>query len=499
MQFNSSLQILKEVNDTFDIGILRIAYPERNRNKTCITKDVFEKCKHTLYNCPIVANYDPAEDSIGGHDVEFMRDDDGALKLINITHPVGCVPESANIYWETIKGKQYLVTEVLLWKRQPAYSYIKKHGFVKHSMEIEVKQGKIVDGIYIITDFVFMALCLLGDSEEPCFEESALQVFTLDSIQREYIEMMNEVRQIYAAQSNKEDNAMKEKLALLEQFGLSQDKIDFDIESLDIEELQIKLAEFKSQNDDKQFSLNILEMLDEVSRLVSSEETCWDHDWEYEYPRYFLVEIQAEENEVIVCDAKDGHKIFGVPMIIDGDMISLDFDNKKRKKTKYIDFEDGSKDDLQPDWFMEYMQMAKEKYNLVNAELSDKQNDLEQMQQSFDVMKQEFEDTKYNLEQMYSQKRLEEIHQVFDMFDYSLGNVEEYMNLKAEADASAYTPEEIREKCFVILGKKELASFAKQAGSHKSSNDLVSFNLTQQADVNQEPYHGLYQKYGYVK
>lgn len=488
MQFSSSIHHLTKVNETFDIGLLRIAYPETNRNKTCITKDVFEKCKNTLYNCPIVANYDPDTKMIGGHDTEFLRNDDGTLKMINVTHPIGCVPESANIYWEQVGDKEYLVTDVLLWKRQPAYEYIKEHGITKHSMEIGVKQGQIIDGIYTISDFVFTALCLLGDNEEPCFEDSSLQVFALDNVQQEYMQMMEEVQQIYTAKNDKEDEMM-DKLALLEQFGFSQKELDFDINSLEFDELQAKLIEMKSQKDDKQFSLNVLEMVDEITLLVS-EEKLVDPFWEYEHPRYQLIEIQGEEQEVIVCDSKDNWKLFGVPMIINGDAIFLDFENKKRKKTKYVDFE--GEENSQSDWVMDYVsklnKFAQEKYDLASK-------DLKQVQKSLDEITEKYNVIKGDMEKIASQERKEKIRKVFETFDQSLEGVEEYEALKSQAEQIADTPDEIQKKCFILLGEKELASFNKKANSQKKPESLVSFSLLH-SNNEEEPYGGLYKKYG---
>ena len=123
LTFASSLTDLCEINPSFDTGILRVAYHGANQNKSSISKETFEKCLKTIYNCPIVCNYDRDTNTLGGHDVELIYTDDGDLKMVQLTQPVGVVPESAKTFWQTITEKngtehEYLCVEVILWKRQ---------------------------------------------------------------------------------------------------------------------------------------------------------------------------------------------------------------------------------------------------------------------------------------------------------------------------------------------------------------------------------------------
>ena len=80
LTFASSLMKLCEVNSSFDSGVLRIAYPGKNRNGSFISKQTFEKCIESIYNCPIVTNYDRDTDTLGGHDMDVVTDKDGNLK-----------------------------------------------------------------------------------------------------------------------------------------------------------------------------------------------------------------------------------------------------------------------------------------------------------------------------------------------------------------------------------------------------------------------------------
>lgn len=194
--FSSSLSNITSCNDSFDTGKMMIAYHGENHNRTFIDKETFERNAKTMYNVPVVANYIREDDTIGGHDMEIVRKD-GNLKLVNSTHPVGVVPESANYWWETVTEDdgaehEYLCADVLLWKRQEAYQTIKENGITAESMEIDIKSGHKDGGIYYIDDFQFLAFCLLGNCS-PCFESASVSVFSADGFADELRSMLAEV------------------------------------------------------------------------------------------------------------------------------------------------------------------------------------------------------------------------------------------------------------------------------------------------------------------
>ena len=150
LTYSSSLTNLCEVNSSFDAGVLRIAYHGKNQNKSYISKETFERCLKTIYNCPVVCNYDVEADTIGGHDMELVHSGDGSLRLINITEPIGVIPESAKVFWETVEEEngdlhEYLCAETLLWKRHPAFAKVKRDGITAQSMELTIKDGKSVE------------------------------------------------------------------------------------------------------------------------------------------------------------------------------------------------------------------------------------------------------------------------------------------------------------------------------------------------------------------
>ena len=195
MTFASSLTNLLEVNSSFDMGILKIAYPGLNRNNSFISKEDFIRNLKTIYNCPIVCHYDRETDSLGGHDMDVVSDDEGNLRLVNLTTPVGCIPESAKTWFAEVEDddgvtREYLFAEVLLWKRQEAYKKIKEDGVTAQSMEIQVTNGETIDGVYHIKDFEFTAFALIGVT--PCYEGASLEVFSKQDFKQQLSLMMQD-------------------------------------------------------------------------------------------------------------------------------------------------------------------------------------------------------------------------------------------------------------------------------------------------------------------
>ena len=214
MSFASSLTDLCEVNSSFDSGTLRICYTGKNRNQSFLAREDIERNLKTIYNCPIVVNYDIEDGTFGGHDMKVVKDGEGNVRIINATEPVGVIPESGRVWFEWADDEngtphEYLYADVLLWKRQAAYEKIKNDGVVRHSMEVAVKNGEIIDGVYHIHDFEFTAFALLGDDVEPCFESSALEIFSASSFKQSMSAMMQDLKDTYVgidAPDGAEDN-----------------------------------------------------------------------------------------------------------------------------------------------------------------------------------------------------------------------------------------------------------------------------------------------------
>jgi hypothetical protein len=85
-----SLYDIREINSSFAVGTLKVMYLGNNRNGSHFSKDAVEKALPSLRNVPIVCHWDDEAEEIGGHDIAVVADNDGALRIKNLTEPVAC-------------------------------------------------------------------------------------------------------------------------------------------------------------------------------------------------------------------------------------------------------------------------------------------------------------------------------------------------------------------------------------------------------------------------
>ena len=520
LTYSSALANLCEINSSFDSGILRVAYTNENRNGSFISKESYERCMDTIYNCPIVCNYNREDDSIGGHDIEFVTNDNGDMHIVNVTQPIGVVPESAKPYWEFVEEDdgtthEYLCVDVLLWKRQEAYKKIKKDGITSESMELTVKDGKFdkKSGLYVIKDFEFTAFCLLGDGVEPCFEQASLETFTHDEFKSQMAEMMAELRETFTlinSHNNEIDiyesinkdftkggnEKLEEKLALNnnldgaisasnatfsltdileEKFSnlnndvaedTNETEVEFSTDMPEEAEVQEDNAEQFSADDqcepdvantDTDFALNC-QITDEIWHELENGERV-ETMWGDE-PRYWLFDFDVEKFEIYVHDNTDWN-IYGFSYSMNGDHVVINWSSKKRMKIALVEYDEGESVPENNGAFSHF----EEKYQETVKELKQFKSDVEAKA---------------------AQVAREEVLAQFE----DLADVEAFEALRE--NAAMYDADTLEEKCFAIRGR--LGRVVKFSAEQKSTKILVD-TIKDQDD----PYGGIVQKYHAVK
>ena len=509
LTYASSLTDLCEINSSFDSGILRIAYTGDNRNGSSISKDVFEKCINTIYNCPVVCNYDRETDTLGGHDMEIVRSDDGTLKLVNLTQPVGVVPQTSKIYWESVEEddgtvNEYLCAEVLIWKRQEAYQKLKEDGITAQSMEITVKDGETINGVYCIKDFEFTAFALIG--VEPCYESASL-AFSKQDFKQEFSKMMLELKESLNAVnvSHETDNIHSKKYSmeggsnglnkqdLIEKYGIDISTLDFSIDDFTDEELEMKFKDIMESgktptNDDGDKFALTGNIVDEIIRVLSIEKI--QREWG-EVNQYCYVDCDFEAMEVYCWDKNDW-LLYGMPYKMDGDNIEIDFANKKRKKFVIADFDEGEQVSPVAQVFAEMETLLSEK-SASSADFEAKYTTATQTISEMDTELKELRQFKADIETTAAEDaRKSEISEIFSKFEDLVG-VEAFENFKADCDENCmkYNLEDIEEKCYAIRGRQGIkAKFDLSKKAPKLPIEVPS-NKTDQ------PYGGLFEEYGF--
>ena len=500
MTYASSLTDLSSLNTSFDRGVLRIAYTGENRNKSSISKQAFENCIKSMYNCPIVCNYDRETDTLGGHDMEVVRGGDGSLRVINSTTPVGVIPESAEYWWDTVTEDdgtvhEYLFAEALLWKRQEAYQKIVKDGITAQSMEITVKDGKKIDGVLHIYDFEFTAFALIGVT--PCFESAALEMFSGRDFKQQLSEMMQDLKESYTLvnhskevndifQSNvsmeggekvlhdetemiAEVEPKEETAEFAEQEEVKPEEIEAEAEVVEAEPEAEKPEEFT-------LSSNVTE---EIQRELSSVTV--EREWGL-CPRYWYVDCGLDVQEVYCFDTENW-LLYGFSYSMDGDSVKIDFDSKKRMKYEIVAFDEGAEQEspvapafaLMEEKLRESAQWE-EKYQTASDTITSMETELGELRQF-----------KADTENAALESAREE---VFAQFEDLIG-VEAYEQLK-DNKASYSDIDELTEKLFAIRGRRGTpAKF-----SHEEKAPKLPVVVRDEDNKINEPYGGIFARYG---
>lgn len=508
LTFDTSLSDICEINSSFDRGVLRICYAGENRNKTFIDRKDLERCVSTLPYVPIVGNYIRSEEDFGGHDVEVITTLDGEIRMVNKTQPLGVVPADANIYFEKYTNengeeREYLYTDVLLWKRQEAYKKIKEDGVVSHSMEITVKNGESIDGIYHIYDFEFTALCLLGSNVTPCFEDSALEVFTTSDFKAQFELMMEDLKESFnlATTSSEEKNISQDDTLMKGgEEDLKDDKQDVfaEEEVVDVEPVEEPVEEDAPVDPEEAPAESFEEEAPEEEPVDEPDEesieepqeedfslageigsalfnVLWETDRipseDGDYTRYWMVDFDPDVNLVYFNDCADDWKLFGCSYSMNGDNVAIDFDSKKRMKYVITEFDEGSED------------RVFNVYSFIYESLKDRIAECDSEIAALRAFKNEIE----------TNEAISERNAIIAEFD-DLTGIEEFAMVCD--NMLEYGVDELREKFYAIRGKNITNPTSKKFSMNSGMPKFpVESNGVVEPTDSDAPYGGIVEKY----
>ena len=163
------------INPSFHKAKARIMAIESIANRCNFSKESVVNGLPTLKNVPIVTYFNE-NGNLGDH--EMSHDKDG--KPIFKTYGIGVIPESAEQWIEEVEEngetKQYLCSDVLLWKRQKReYEFIQKHKELSVSMEVQITNSCFDENKVLNVDaFYFTAVTVLGVGVNPAFDNASL-------------------------------------------------------------------------------------------------------------------------------------------------------------------------------------------------------------------------------------------------------------------------------------------------------------------------------------
>lgn len=472
INFQMSFSGIKPLNKTFEYGRCAIAYAGLNRNRSNISKEAFEKALPTLKNVPLVANYDIETDTLGGHDLKIVTNAEGEMQLINATSPFGLVPESAKQWWEDVDGTEYLMTEVLLWKRSPATQHILAKGSVAQSMEInlydELGNYQIeADGSCTINNFEFEALCAIG--VEPCFEEASVQIGAekaLSSYSEQFSLMLSDLKQFSLEKGGLEN--LSETVNNVVEEVVEDAATDFDAVPDNANDVSVTAEGVVMDNPDAVSSegntglgfedeaVSVVEVAEPEKQEFASTYEMRRRAIEQALPRF----SEYDENGYLLSrmtyylrDFDDTYAYVIEETFCDGDWLNKDF------KWKYsFDETKGAAElaEVKEEVFVRYLTSEEiNQLDTIKATLQSVQAEFDAYKEDHSVPNAEVEALnkfKADTEKAAYRQSLEEIFASFE----DLAGLTEFDTLVKEAESEDFALEAnvVEEKCFAIRGKK---------------------------------------------
>lgn len=206
---NISIRNVKFVNPQLSSCDIYVMSKEEEANGTYFSEEVIIKALPSIIGIPIVAEYSEEIEDFKGHGGEFDKD----LQFKHTTKPYGFIPESTEIEWvTTIKGEKYIVLRnCVLWtgRYKEVLSVIEEGK--SQSMEIIINEGHWDDEMdcYMVDDFIFSALCILGDYTTPAFSGAKIikgsSNFENDTFKMEFAKMLEEIKDVFKGSEKMEE------------------------------------------------------------------------------------------------------------------------------------------------------------------------------------------------------------------------------------------------------------------------------------------------------
>lgn len=510
-----------------------------NLNKTSFTKDAIDKAVPTIRNTPIlgyvVDELDEEDKDFKGHEHE-LRITDKDVKYVYAGQAYGVIPESCNPRWivkddGTGIEREYLRVDGLIWtKFSDPVDIFTRDGTKNHSVELTDMACDPADknGNVPVGSFKFDGCCILSTTDpkiQPAMTGSCVTAnFSVEDITSQIRERLYEyqaLQQNYTAQNeNLSDeekgdttpmNENEKNSVVTENTTTKNPEIETPPAENAVQEPETQTTENSVPaegegeapatnntiaNADEgttapaentapteegesaassEFTLTANQLRDEVYNALLEIQVPSRWDPECMIPKYWLTDIQ--DNEVIVTDSGT-YQLMGIPYSMNGDNVVLEYENIKRKKVIYEDWDNG---DVMPGLITMF------------STLTDK---LVELSDSFTKAANEVSEIKPKLE-AYQQAEAEAIaaadkakrDELFAMMDEKLGANAEYAALKENTEIP-YS--DLETKCYALVGRQS-AEFSYVP--NKSNKGTVRFGVGGTQNGSDVAYGGLIEHY----
>lgn len=511
-----------------------------NLNKTSFTKDAINKAVPTICNTPIlgyvVDELDEEDKDFKGHEHE-LRITNKDVKYVYAGQAYGVIPESCNPRWivkddGTGIEREYLRVDGLIWtKFSDPVDIFTRDGTKNHSVELTDMACGPADknGNVPVGSFKFDGCCILSTTDpsiKPAMTGSCVTAnFSVEDITAQIRDRLYEyqaIQQNYTAQNDNPSDEEKgdttpmnenekNSVATAENTAAENHETATSPAENTVQEPETQTTEksVPAEGEDKtpaaentvtnkdegeaaptentaptaegepaassEFTLTANQLRDEVynALLEIQVPSRWDH--ECMIPKYWLTDIQ--DNEVIVTDSGT-YQLMGIPYSMNGDNVVLEYENIKRKKVVYEDWDNG---DVMPGLITMFSTLTDKLVELSDS-YTKAANEVSEIKPKLEAYQQAEADAK--AAEMEAKRNA-----LFATFDEKLGADAEYIALKENKEIS-YS--DLETKCYALVGRKS-AEFSYVP--NKNNKGTVRFGVGGTQNGSDVAYGGLIEHY----
>lgn len=511
-----------------------------NLNKTSFTKDAINKAVPTICNTPIlgyvVDELDEEDKDFKGHEHE-LRITNKDVKYVYAGQAYGVIPESCNPRWivkddGTGIEREYLRVDGLIWtKFSDPVDIFTRDGTKNHSVELTDMACGPADknGNVPVGSFKFDGCCILSTTDpsiKPAMTGSCVTAnFSVEDITAQIRDRLYEyqaIQQNYTAQNDNPSDEEKgdttpmnenekNSVATAENTAAENHETATPPAENTVQEPETQTTEksVPAEGEDKtpaaentvankdegeaaptentaptaegepaassEFTLTANQLRDEVynALLEIQVPSRWDH--ECMIPKYWLTDIQ--DNEVIVTDSGT-YQLMGIPYSMNGDNVVLKYENIKRKKVVYEDWDNG---DVMPGLITMFSTLTDKLVELSDS-YTKAANEVSEIKPKLEAYQQAEADAK--AAEMEAKRNA-----LFATFDEKLGADAEYIALKENKEIS-YS--DLETKCYALVGRKS-AEFSYVP--NKNNKGTVRFGVGGTQNGSDVAYGGLIEHY----
>lgn len=504
-----------------------------NLNKTSFTKDAINKAVPTICNTPIlgyvVDELDEEDKDFKGHEHE-LRITDKDVKYVYAGQAYGVIPESCNPRWivkddGTGIEREYLRVDGLIWtKFSDPVDIFTRDGTKNHSVELTDMACGPADknGNVPVRSFKFDGCCILSTTDpsiKPAMTGSCVTAnFSVEDITAQIRDRLYEyqaIQQNYTAQNDNPSDEEKgdttpmnenEKNPAMTENTVAEGAVENpEIETPAAENTATKTeseaapaenaapeegaenatTEVPAENTapaeedepaaSSEFTLTANQLRDEVYNALLKVQVPSRWDNECMIPKYWLTDIQG--SEVIVTDSGT-YQLMGIPYSMNGDNVVLEYENIKRKKVIYEDWDNG---DVMPGLITMFSTLTDKLVELSDS-FTKAANEVSEIKPKLEAYQQAEADAK--AAEMEAKRNA-----LFATFDEKLGADAEYIALKENKEIS-YS--DLETKCYALVGRKS-AEFSYVP--NKNNKGTVRFGVGGTQNGSDVAYGGLIEHY----